>query len=71
MSMMFNWLADSSAPAWVQAVGSIVAIFVAVLIPWRQRRNALRDAAADRTREEREHLRSLTAGLREEIRAAS
>lgn len=31
------------APAWVQAVGSIAAILVAVYVPWKQRRNALQD----------------------------
>lgn len=68
---MGQWFSDPALPAWVQAIGSILAILVAVFVPWAQRRNALRDAAADRLRQEKEHLRRLTAGLREEIRAAS
>lgn len=68
---MPKWLADPAAPAWVQAVGSIIAILVAVFVPWRQRRNVLRDATADRIRQERDHLQRLAIGLREEIRAAS
>ena len=61
---------SETAPAWVQAVGSVVAILVAIWIPARQRRNALRDAAAERLRENVEHLRRLTAGLRAEINEA-
>jgi heme exporter protein D len=68
---MPRWLSDTAAPAWVQAVGTIVAILIAVLVPWWQRRNVLKDAATDRALREKEHLRRLTAGLREEIRAAS
>lgn len=37
--------AEIDWPAWVQAVGSIVAIFVAVLVPWRQRNQQLSDAS--------------------------
>jgi len=58
-------------PAWVQAVGSVIAILVAVFVPWIQRRNVLRDAAIERGRQDKEHLQRLTVGLREEIRAAS
>src|SRR6266508_540087 len=65
------WFSDPTTPAWVQAVGSLVAILIAVFVPWSQRRNALRDAANDRARQEREHLQRLTTALREEIRAAS
>lgn len=68
---MFRWLSDASTPAWVQAIGSLVAILIAVLVPWFQRRNALRDVATDRARQQKDHLQRLVAGLREEIRAAS
>lgn len=30
-------------PAWVQALGSVAAIGVAIYVPWRQRANALKD----------------------------
>lgn len=56
--------------AWVQAIGSILAILVAVAVPAWQRWKALHDAQIDRTRQEREHLQRLTAGLRAEIKAA-
>jgi heme exporter protein D len=68
---MTGWFSDAATPAWVQAIGSLIAILIAVFVPWRQRKNVLRDAAADRVRQEKEHLQRLTAGLREEIRAAS
>src|SRR5437899_821905 len=58
------------SPAWVQAVGSVIAILVAVFVPWLQRRNALRDGARERALQEKQHLQRLTVGLREEIRAA-
>lgn len=62
---------SATAAAWVQAIGSIAAILVAVAVPWWQRRAALRDSAINRARQEREHLKRLCAALREEIRAAS
>lgn len=68
---MPRWLADPEAPAWVQAVGSTVAILIAVFVPWWQRRKSLFDAACDRARQERRQLQRMVAGLREEIRAAS
>jgi hypothetical protein len=68
---MPQWLSDPAAPAWVQAVGSVIAILVAVFIPWFQRRNTLRDAAKERARQEKDHLQRLSIGLREEIRAAN
>src|SRR5665213_383081 len=61
---------DLSAPAWVQAVGSVAAILVAVWLPAWQRRNALRDTATDRSSENTEHLRRLISGLRAEINEA-
>jgi hypothetical protein len=33
-----KWAEGSNAPAWVQAVGSVIAIFVAVLVPYAQSR---------------------------------
>lgn len=61
---------SETAPAWVQAIGSVAAIFVAIWVPARQRKNSLRDAAAERSLENVEHLRRLTAGLRAEINEA-
>lgn len=61
---MLRWLSDPTAPAWVQAVGSILAILVSVFVPWLQ-------GKAARSREERLHLQRLVTGLREEIRATS
>jgi hypothetical protein len=61
---------SATAAAWVQAVGLIIAIGIAVWLPWWQRRRALRDALSDRARQEKEHLRRLAAGLRAEVTAA-
>lgn len=66
---MSRWLSDSGAAAWVQAIGSVVAILVAIWVPAWQRQFALRDARAERAGQEKEHLRRLTAGLRAEIYA--
>jgi hypothetical protein len=67
---------DAAAAAWVQAGGavaavivSIVTIVVAVWIPAHQRSRSLEDARSERERQEKEHLRRLTAGLRAEIEA--
>jgi hypothetical protein len=63
-------LSNANTPAWVQAIGSVLAILVAVWIAAWQRSKSLRDAAADRVRQEREHLDRLTTALRAEINAA-
>lgn len=65
-----TWLSDANAPAWVQAVGSVLAILVAIWVPARQRSTLHLDAQAERMREEREHRRRLTVALRAEINAA-
>lgn len=67
---ILSWLSNANTPAWVQAVGSVLAILVAVCLPAWQRSKSLRDAAADRARQDREHLHRLTTGLRAEINAA-
>ena len=54
---MPKWLSDPSTPAWVQAVGSVLAILVAVWIPARQRSKTLRDAQAEKARLEKEAKR--------------
>lgn len=69
-NLMHAWLSDPNTPAWVQAVGSVIAILVAVWVPARQRSNSLRDAIAERERQRKEHLKRVTAGLRAEIGAA-
>src|SRR5262249_22860503 len=63
-------LSSSSLPAWTQAIGSILAILVAIWVPAWQRRNAQRDPRAEQAREVRIHLSRLSAGLRAEIDAA-
>ncbi len=42
---LIGWcaLTASEQAAWVQAVGSIAAILVAVYVPWKQRKDVLRD----------------------------
>jgi hypothetical protein len=67
---MQTWLSSPNTPAWVQAIGSVLAILVAVWIPARQRVNSIRDAQAERERQEKERRRSLTVGFRAEIDAA-
>jgi type II secretory pathway pseudopilin PulG len=54
-------------PAWVQAVGSIIAIGIAILVPYWQQKKARQSAAADEAQTVRQMLRS----LRDEIRAVS
>ena len=68
---MWVSLSDPAAPAWVQAIGSILAILIALVVPEWQRRRALQDAATDRGRQAKEHLCRLTVALRAEIGAAS
>jgi hypothetical protein len=63
-------LSDANTPAWVQAIGSVLAILVAVWLPAHQRSRSLGDIEADHARQEKEHLKRLTAGLRAEINAA-
>jgi hypothetical protein len=57
---------SSTAAAWVQAVGSVAAILVAIYVPWRQRRNA----SAEREQLETQRLQHLIAALRAEITSA-
>jgi type II secretory pathway pseudopilin PulG len=54
-------------PAWVQAVGSIIAIGIAISVPYWQQKKARQSAAADEARAVRQMLRS----LRDEIRTVS
>jgi hypothetical protein len=74
---MGDWPSNPTAAAWVQAVSAVVAvcvsivtIVVAVWIPARQRSKSIEDAQKERTRQEKEHLRRLCAGLRAEVVAA-
>lgn len=52
-------MADIEWPAWVQAIGSIAAIAVAVYVPWRQRQHAI----DDQKRLERNKIRIMAAAL--------
>jgi hypothetical protein len=70
MFTLLTWVSDPNTPAWVQAVGSVLAICFAMGVPAWQRSNLLRDSQNDRARQEKEHLGRLAAGLRAEIRAA-
>jgi hypothetical protein len=65
-----TWLSNPSAPAWAQAIFAAFAIIGAVWVSAWQRSRSLRDAEKAKVREEKEHLRSLAAGLKEEIGAA-
>jgi hypothetical protein len=47
-----------------------MAVLLAVWIPAWQRRNSRRDASDNRVRQEKEHLKRLSTGLRAEINAA-
>jgi hypothetical protein len=67
---MWEWLSKDAAPAWVQAIGSVAAILVAVAVPAWQRLSALRDAKIEKDRQEKELLRRLVTGLRAEVNAA-
>jgi hypothetical protein len=68
--MSWSWASDPSAPAWVQAIGSILAILIAITIPAWQRRKSQNDAKIERAREGKERLKRLVAGLRAEVNAA-
>ncbi|MDN2710630.1 hypothetical protein O0880_14490 [Janthinobacterium sp. SUN118] len=57
-----DW-ASNNAPAWVQAVGSIVAIFTAIWIPWHQQRLAAQSAERTATNEMRALLELLELEL--------
>ncbi|MDQ1134890.1 hypothetical protein QE386_003485 [Pseudoxanthomonas winnipegensis] len=57
------WLQDPAGPAWVQAVGSVVAIFVAVLLPLQLQRKA----RLQKETEARAKARSLAVDLVDEI----
>jgi heme exporter protein D len=65
-----TWLSDPTAPAWFQAIGSIIAIVVAIVVPWWQRHNALHDARTERARNDKDHVKRLCAALRAEFAAA-
>jgi hypothetical protein len=64
------WLSGSNAPAWVQAIGSVLAILVAIAIPMIQRAVAARDAKEERNRQRMDRLARLSAALRAEVAAA-
>lgn len=60
----------SSLPAWVQAVGSVVAIFTAIWISWRQSCQAQKLADGQRERDDRERrllARSLALAINPEL----
>ena len=67
---MWEKLTAEVAPAWVQAIGSIIAILVAVAVPAWQRWSALRDAKIEKERQKTEQLWRLVTALRAEIEAA-
>jgi hypothetical protein len=49
-----GWYNDALAPAWVQGVGSVLAIFVAIGIAWRQYNEQQRQATLARERDKAE-----------------
>jgi hypothetical protein len=57
-------MSGPNAPAWVQGIGSILAIVVAISVPALQLRAVRKDTEAQRKREEKERLRRMVAGLR-------
>src|SRR5208337_2925626 len=59
-----------SAPAWVQAIGSIIAILVAIALPAWQRWASRRDAKEDQEQREIEYSKRLVVALRAEIEFA-
>jgi hypothetical protein len=61
---------DPNAPAWVQAVGTIVAILIAIAVPAWQRHATRKDVKIERARDAKERLERLVAGLRAEVSAA-
>jgi hypothetical protein len=67
---VLTWLSDPLAPAWAQAIFAGLAIIGAVLITAWQRSSAQADWRREQARQEKEHLRRLTVGLRAEIEAA-
>ncbi|WP_146744651.1 hypothetical protein [Herbaspirillum rubrisubalbicans] len=39
-------LKDPSAPSWIQAIGAVLALVVAILVPYRQNKNSVRERRA-------------------------
>jgi len=62
-SLLHDFLSKDSAPAWVQAIGSVIAIGVAVAIPAWQHRTARRDAKNEQFLQ----ARSLVFGVSAEL----
>jgi len=56
--------------AWVQAIGSIIAILVAIAIPAWQRWASLRDARTDQCQQAKERAKRMVAALKAEVIAA-
>lgn len=56
-------------PAWLQAVGSLLALCVAIAAPALQRRSARKDTRIEQARERKERLERLIAGVRAEVSA--
>ncbi|SFN07474.1 hypothetical protein [Dokdonella immobilis] len=51
---------NPDAPEWAQGIGSLVAIAIAIYVPWKQRQNE----AADRAAQDRRQARAIAAMLR-------
>lgn len=54
----WDWVSDKGTPAWIQAIGSLVGIAIAIGVPAWQHKLSERTKAADRTRAD---LRTLEA----------
>lgn len=70
MSLWSSLLSDPGAPAWVQAVGSVLAILVTMGLAAWQRSSSFRDAQVHEARREKEYLKRLIAALKAEINTA-
>jgi hypothetical protein len=64
------WIeAHPGMASWVQAAGAIIAIAIAIGVPWLQRRHELRDAKLDDEVALKELRKRLTVSMRAEIQA--
>ena len=55
------WWSGDAPAAWLQAIGSLIAIGIAIYLPLHQRSTANQDARAEEARQTKEHVKSMTA----------
>ena len=62
-----SWWSSDAPAAWLQAVGSLIAIGIAIGVPVYQRRASSDDARSEEARRSKEHIKRMTVALRAEV----